>query len=351
MQKILTLLFFVFSFYAGMSQQNPSDAALTGKLVPKPLAKMNEGYLQGRVKGLNIPNANQAAGGTRIMIRCSPSIRTNCSPLFVVDGVVVPIRGLQDLNPKDVESIEVLKPASGNAIYGNDASNGVIIITTQKPTARIFIADSMDKKPVPCAFVQLEFNGGEYPRKTILADSLGYIALEKKCLPFLKTITASCVGYQGRILSGTDISHAIDRSILLSRKISLNQMVVVVVGSRISCGRGWTRCVGNWVKSDQLKSKSVQSVATEIPAAVVFPNPVKRLGTLHVRFNAASKEKGVLQFITLSGQQVYLQRQNFTGTVQDVDMPISQQLSAGLYLLVIKNDNGKMIAQQRVVVE
>ena len=85
--------------------------------------------------------------------------------------------------------------------------------------------------------------------------------------------------------------------------------------------------------------------------ATVFPNPVKRAGTLHVRFNAVSKEKGVLQFITLSGQQIYLQRLNFTGTVQDVDLSISQQLSAGMYLLVIKSDNGKMIAQQRVVVE
>ena len=56
-------------------------------------------------------------------------IGASAEPLYVVDGV--PVDGIRDVNPNDIESIQVLKDASAGAIYGNRAGNGVIIITTK----------------------------------------------------------------------------------------------------------------------------------------------------------------------------------------------------------------------------
>ena len=52
-------------------------------------------------------------------------------PLYIVDGVIIN-GNLSDLNPRDIENVEVLKGAAASAIYGSKASNGVILITTKR---------------------------------------------------------------------------------------------------------------------------------------------------------------------------------------------------------------------------
>jgi TonB-linked SusC/RagA family outer membrane protein len=93
--------------------------------------------IQGRVSGVDIVRSSGAAGaGVNIRIRGNRSIaggsdrdRLN-SPLYIIDG----FQGgsINDLNPNDIASIEVLKDASSTAIYGYQGANGVIIITTKK---------------------------------------------------------------------------------------------------------------------------------------------------------------------------------------------------------------------------
>ena len=88
--------------------------------------------LQGTVAGLNVGASTEAGEGLNISIRGNNTLGAgaNTSPLIVVDGIIY--RGsLNDLNPDDVESIDVLKDASSTAIYGSQASNGVVIVTTR----------------------------------------------------------------------------------------------------------------------------------------------------------------------------------------------------------------------------
>ena len=87
--------------------------------------------LQGKVPGMDIVRSSGNAGaGVNITIRGNRSINGDNSPLFVIDG----IQGgsYSDLNPGDIESIDVLKDASSTAIYGSQGANGVVIITTKK---------------------------------------------------------------------------------------------------------------------------------------------------------------------------------------------------------------------------
>lgn len=87
--------------------------------------------LQGSVPGLNVGQINQAGQDPQITIRGTTSISGETQPLIVVDGIIY--RGnLIDLNPADVASVDILKDASSAAIYGSQAANGVMIITTKK---------------------------------------------------------------------------------------------------------------------------------------------------------------------------------------------------------------------------
>ncbi len=90
--------------------------------------------LQGTVAGLNVGATTASGGSPSITVRGQNSLSSasaDNSPLIVVDGIIY--RGsLVDLNSADVESMDILKDASSAAIYGSQASNGVILITTKK---------------------------------------------------------------------------------------------------------------------------------------------------------------------------------------------------------------------------
>lgn len=85
--------------------------------------------LQGRAAGVNIVNDATPGGEATVRIRGFGTIGNN-SPLYVIDGVPTERQG--NLNPEDIESIQVLKDASAASIYGSRAANGVVIITTKR---------------------------------------------------------------------------------------------------------------------------------------------------------------------------------------------------------------------------
>jgi len=102
--------------------------------------------LQGRAAGVYVNSQSGKLGqAVSVRVRGNSSITAGSEPLYVVDGVPITVDSqsgyggatnpLIDLNPNDIESIEVLKDASAGAIYGSRASNGVVLITTKKGKA------------------------------------------------------------------------------------------------------------------------------------------------------------------------------------------------------------------------
>jgi TonB-linked SusC/RagA family outer membrane protein len=89
--------------------------------------------LTGKVSGLQILTADNSVNPTvRVTLRGNRSILGNNQALTIVDGVQVDASYLGRLNPNDIESMNVLKGASASAIYGSNASNGVLVVTTKK---------------------------------------------------------------------------------------------------------------------------------------------------------------------------------------------------------------------------
>ncbi|MGB4577167.1 MAG: SusC/RagA family TonB-linked outer membrane protein, partial [Paludibacter sp.] len=88
--------------------------------------------LQGKVAGLNISSLNSGVfEDVKINLRGIRSLTGNNNPMLLLDGVPVGLGLLNTINPNDVESINVLKGTSAAAIYGPDARNGVIVVTTK----------------------------------------------------------------------------------------------------------------------------------------------------------------------------------------------------------------------------
>lgn len=87
--------------------------------------------LQGKVAGLDITSSNGSSNAApSVLLRGHRSIAGSNSPLYIIDGAIND--HIEDLNPNDVASMEVLKDASATAIYGSRGANGVIIVTTKK---------------------------------------------------------------------------------------------------------------------------------------------------------------------------------------------------------------------------
>lgn len=88
-------------------------------------------FLKGSIAGVNIGVDNNASGGGSIEIRGPASLKAASSPLIVLDGMIF-YGAMADINPNDIESIDVLKDASSTAIYGSKGSAGVVMITTKR---------------------------------------------------------------------------------------------------------------------------------------------------------------------------------------------------------------------------
>jgi TonB-linked SusC/RagA family outer membrane protein len=103
--------------------------------------------LTGKVAGIQVTTTGQPGSSSRLILRGDNSITGNSQPLWVVDGVPIANNsgetggaggsldvgnGVADLNPDDIESIEVLKGPNAAALYGSKAANGAILVTTKK---------------------------------------------------------------------------------------------------------------------------------------------------------------------------------------------------------------------------
>lgn len=87
--------------------------------------------LTGTVAGFNSNQGTSAAGGASMEIRGPTSLNAGTNPLIVLDGVIFG-GSLRDINPNDIQSVDILKDASSAAVFGSKAASGVVLITTIK---------------------------------------------------------------------------------------------------------------------------------------------------------------------------------------------------------------------------
>src|SRR5579859_309032 len=118
-----------------------SISSISGTELMKTQPTTFDQALQGKVAGVVVQQVSgQPGGGVSIQIRGVSSVSGSTAPLYVIDGVIIPTvndpgtgsNPLNTINPSEIESIDVLKDASATAIYGSQATNGVVVITTKR---------------------------------------------------------------------------------------------------------------------------------------------------------------------------------------------------------------------------
>ncbi|MEZ2338081.1 SusC/RagA family TonB-linked outer membrane protein [Mucilaginibacter sp. RCC_168] len=127
----------------GYGTQKRSD--VTGSVVSVPKARLSQlpvtnvlQALEGAVAGVSVTTTSSVPGSSpSAIVRGQNSINAGTGPYVVVDGIPLSKTGgsLNDINPNDIASMEILKDASAVAIYGTNGSNGVILITTKRGTS------------------------------------------------------------------------------------------------------------------------------------------------------------------------------------------------------------------------
>ncbi len=133
--------------------------------------------MQGRVAGVDVSQSGSKPGSVpKILIRGRRSFNAGNDPLYVVDGIPLSA-GYEDLNPSDIQSMEVLKDATATAIYGARGANGVVLVTTKRGAVKgktVVTFDTYGGVSKPLDKIQL-FDGpefAEYVREAYRATNL-----------------------------------------------------------------------------------------------------------------------------------------------------------------------------------
>ncbi|MGY5354494.1 SusC/RagA family TonB-linked outer membrane protein [Wenyingzhuangia sp. IMCC45467] len=136
------------------------------ELMTQPVSNAFEA-MQGKAAGVDITTSERPGTLGSVRIRGNRSLSGSNSPLYVVDGIpLLSASAIETLNPRDIESIDILKDASSTAIYGSRGANGVIIVTTKKGkvgqfklnyTGTLTTANIVDRSPSMSAadFIEL----------------------------------------------------------------------------------------------------------------------------------------------------------------------------------------------------
>lgn len=135
-------------------------------LTERPVSNAFEA-LQGKAAGVDITTSERPGTVGDIRIRGARSLTASSDPLYVVDGVpLLSGAAIETLNPRDIESIDILKDASATAIYGSRGANGVIIVTTKQGkegrfslnySGTVTISNIVDKSPSMSAADYVEY--------------------------------------------------------------------------------------------------------------------------------------------------------------------------------------------------
>ncbi len=187
-----------------------SVVSVTAEDMQQTSAATMDQMLQGRAAGLQLMGNSGAAGAsTSIQIRGINSLSSTNEPIYVIDGAIVRSENgsnvysnpLADLNPNDVESIEVLKDASATAIYGSQAANGVIIVNMKK-----------GKEGAPKINFKAQVGWESLPKKLDVMNLKEYYAWAKDCREISGYPVSDLLAHPENYGEGTDWQDALFRS-------------------------------------------------------------------------------------------------------------------------------------------
>ncbi len=360
MRLIATLLLFV-SFFQLNGQES--------KIFLDALKADNYSCLLWKAPSINedkMPNKTKAAlpvaktssidtgkNGRNIIANCRSSFGRNIKPLIVIDGIPYGYpeqpnnNPLSNLNPNDIESIDIFKETDMPS-FGCRRSSGVIVITTKNSKLRKFIIkDFLDGSKIAGASVSFI---GTIKTDTLMiaANDSGVVVTDKLIPGENYQVDISAVGY--KVLNQTFKNSSINKEseLLLEREIKNcdNVTLTSYVNRKTGCGF-YCRCSGIYITFDSIVKLPEPKTITSLNA---YPNPVAKGGIFNISYNTSNKEKLTIKLLTANGQQVYQNSPTAYQGENRFSMSIDPRWTAGIYIIQLYA-NGKFQASNKIIIQ
>ncbi|MBL7725708.1 MAG: TonB-dependent receptor plug domain-containing protein [Chitinophagaceae bacterium] len=348
MRKIYTLFLLCISSFCLAQTNDTAKVVITGncwganKTDRKPVP-LDEG-VKGKITGLNVQAAKKDTVNQRIRLRCGGSIDYGNLPLFFMDGIPVENEALTHLKPGDIESIEVLKDAAAQAIYGCRANHGVILITTKGSKLRKFvIKDFVNGEAVSGATVSF-ISADKKETLMYVANDSGMVVTDK-LKPFVSyQVNISAVGYMP--FSGEIVNKNKEQQFLLSRNIqSCSEVVLTSSVSWYRCGL-YCICHTRIAWPDSIVTKS-----GTVPVIKLFPNPVQKGGVVNIEINNSTEDRLIVKFLTMDGRMVFSESISGVKNNNRFRVNIDSRWPAGVYIIQLAYANGQILASDKIIIQ
>jgi TonB-dependent SusC/RagA subfamily outer membrane receptor len=291
------------------------------------------------------PSLKPDTSKVTIRIRCGAT-KYSPEPLYVLDGIPQELSTLKDINPNDIESITILKDADARAIYGCRASTGVIIITTKSSKLRQFtVKDFLDGSKVAGATVTFISAKDKKDTLMFVADDEGLIETNRLKQGVEYEVKVSAVGYKQYSAQYKNTSIK-EKEFVLERDIKNCTDVVVVgyghrgVGCRLLC------CVtkGNIVK-EELDERSTDNIFN------TYPNPVQRGQIITIETLSDNNKTIQVKITDLSGKQLLSKSQQSFKGINRFTVNTDSRWTAGVYIVQVQDEKGKLLQQQKLLIQ
>lgn len=349
MRKIYTLFLLCISSFCLAQTTDTGKVVISGNCwgankTDREPNSLDDG-LKEKVIGLNVPTVKKDTGNIRIRLRCGGSFDYGNLPLIIVDGMPVENKVLTNLKPDDIESIEVLKDAAAQAIYGCRASHGVIIITTKNSKLRKFvIKDFLNGEPVPRTTVSFISSDKKDTLMYVAGDS-GAVVTDKLKPATKYEMNISAVGYKSVCIDYINKHTGLSTEILLSRKEKVcDEVVVTALGHSIRCYRFY--CLAAvWIKGDSINKRITK------PGFKIFPNPVQKGGVITIEIANSNEDRFTVKILALDGRLMLNKSVQGLKEATRFQLATDTRWAAGMYIIQLAYANGKILASDKVIIE
>lgn len=359
MRKICTLYFLLFTVI-GYAQKNNTvtiEQALAGRMGcglvnAKPIRIVDTGVINGNYSPIAKVVSNEKDTSKKVIrMRCRATIFSQ-EPLIVIDGVPVENKFLASLDLNTLESIDMLKSPTAQALYGYRAAAGVIIITTKKTAHwKVFVRDRTDNKPIPGATVQVK-NRKKNKVEYLVANDSGFVLLDKRVL-YDSVISVSAIGF----LKYTDAARIglnnLSSTILLNRdtkvceEVAVRTNVITCTRRVISCG---FYCLTSGIRITGTDTIASEKAALQKPDITVYPNPAQRNSSVNIKIENATNPPVAIKVTAANGSTIHTQRITATGKNNTLLLQTGNW-PAGIYFIQVLYANGQSAGSERLIIQ
>ena len=305
--------------------------------------------------------------------RSSTVIRFQCGippssvkPLFIIDGIVNDEFDLKEIDPNNIESIEILKNAAAQTFFCSWPNRGVIVITTKTANQKtIYVKDFLTGEPLPGASIDVISNTNKKDTIHLIADSYGKIVSNNFNNGTEFELSVSNSGYKS-LRTGINSKH-INSSYtvyLASEYKTLEEVTVRAnnVKANASEGlnknrfvshnaglQGYLRCLIAGIKIKMLpeqKEKGIQPVNFK-----VYPNPVLRSQKMNIEFTSESEARLNIRLYTMEGKLIASNEYMASIGINELQYPIDPRLASGVYAIQIIDQKNKLVKSEKLIIQ